>query len=70
MDVQMPGMDGLQTLAALREIDRGVRCVFMSGHLGEYTVERLQAVGAVRVLAKPFANLAEVARVLREAASS
>jgi two-component system, OmpR family, response regulator len=68
LDVQMPGMDGPQTLLALREIEPGVRCVFMSGHLGPYTAEQMLALGAARVLSKPFSSLDAVMRVLREVA--
>src|SRR5581483_9411212 len=37
LDVQMPGMDGPATLAALQKINAGVRCCFMSGHTGRYS---------------------------------
>ena len=33
-DVRMPGMDGPQTLAALKRLDAGVRAVIMSGDVG------------------------------------
>ena len=68
LDVRMPGMDGPRTLAALRRIDPGVRCVFMSGNTGEYRAEQLLALGAARVLPKPFSSIDEVVRVLREVA--
>jgi two-component system cell cycle sensor histidine kinase/response regulator CckA len=68
LDVPMPETDGPQTLAALREIDRGVRCVFMSGNTGEYTAEQRLALGAARVLLKPSTGLAGLMRVLREGA--
>jgi CheY-like chemotaxis protein len=35
--VRLPGLDGPQTLAALRRIDPGVRCCFLSGPLSEFT---------------------------------
>ena len=59
LDVQMPAPDGPATLAALRQIDPYVRAVFMSGNTGGYTADALLALGALRVLGKPFANLAE-----------
>jgi len=37
LDVQMPGMDGPQTLAELRRLDPGVPCVFVTGHSPNYT---------------------------------
>jgi CheY-like chemotaxis protein len=67
MDVRMPGLDGPQTLTALRDQDPQIRCAFMSGDLGDYTTESLCSVGAVAVLRKPFL-LREVAEMLRELA--
>jgi CheY-like chemotaxis protein len=65
MDVRMPGLDGPQTLAALQQLNPQLRCCFMSGDLGCYTLETLQDLGAAAVLRKPF-DFAEVARVLGE----
>ncbi|MFO0877639.1 MAG: response regulator [Gemmataceae bacterium] len=54
LDVTMPGLDGVQTLAELRQLDPGVRACFMSGHSQRYTVEELLAQGAQRFYEKPF----------------
>jgi CheY-like chemotaxis protein len=69
MDVQMPGMDGPQTLAALQRIATDVRCVFMSGDTGAYTAEDLFNRGAVRLLSKPFSSLDGLMRTLLEVAT-
>lgn len=66
LDVQMPGMDGAQTLAAIREIDPDVRCVFMSGNTGRYSAADLLGLGAVRVMQKPFSSLDQLIGVLGE----
>ena len=63
LDVQMPGLDGPHTLAALRQLNPQVRCCFMSGALGLYTAEELRGLGAGGFLQKPFC-LAEAGRVL------
>jgi DNA-binding NtrC family response regulator len=68
LDVCIPGQDGPQTLTALQELNPKVRCCFMSGDLGSYTVERLFNLGAAAVIRKPF-RLAEVAETLAELAS-
>jgi two-component system, OmpR family, response regulator len=69
LDVQMPGgLDGPGTLAALREIDPGVRCVFMSGYAGLYPAQDLLALGALAFLPKPFTDLPALCRTLRELA--
>jgi CheY-like chemotaxis protein len=63
LDVQMPGQDGRQTFAALRQLDPKARVVFLSGDTGKYTVAELMALGAARVLHKP-PDLAELEQVL------
>jgi DNA-binding NtrC family response regulator len=65
LDVQMPDLSGLETLAALRRIDPEVRCCFMSGDLGLTTAEELHAAGVLRLFQKPFA-LHELAATLWE----
>jgi CheY-like chemotaxis protein len=68
LDVTMPGeLDGLRTLAALREIDPDVRCCFMSGEFARYPVDVLLERGVLAVLLKPF-DLAELMRTFRELA--
>ncbi|VTS00647.1 response regulator receiver protein : Response regulator receiver protein OS=Desulfococcus oleovorans (strain DSM 6200 / Hxd3) GN=Dole_1357 PE=4 SV=1: Response_reg [Gemmata massiliana] len=68
LDVQMPGLDGAQTLAAIRATDPGARCVFMSGHTGRYSHADLLALGAERVLQKLFSSLDQLIGVLGEVA--
>jgi CheY-like chemotaxis protein len=68
LDVRMPGLDGPQTLAALREIDPDLACCFMSGDAGRYSTEDLLAMGTAHFFAKPFV-LADLVRVLREVAA-
>jgi len=64
----MPDVDGLHAFALMREVDPKVRVVFMSGNTGAYTAEELLTLGAVRVMQKPFGNLAEIPEALRAAA--
>jgi CheY-like chemotaxis protein len=54
LDVRMPGLDGPQTLAALRRLDAGVTCCFMTGFAGSYSGDELHALGACRCFEKPF----------------
>ena len=63
LDVQMPGLDGPETLAALRELNPRVRCCFMTGDLGLYADRTLLDLGAATVFMKPF-RLSEVAHQL------
>jgi CheY-like chemotaxis protein len=54
LDVQMPNLDGPETLAALRQIDPNVKAAFITGNLGKYSSEQLFQAGALRVLQKPI----------------
>jgi CheY-like chemotaxis protein len=64
LDVQMPDVDGPGTLAALRDMDPGVRVCFVSGNSGEYLPEDLVRRGADVVFFKPY-RLADLADVVR-----
>jgi CheY-like chemotaxis protein len=66
LDVLMPGLDGPQTLAALRAADPAVRAVFMSGYTNEYSEADLARLGAASFVAKLF-RAAELASALRRA---
>jgi CheY-like chemotaxis protein len=65
LDVRMPRMDGPQTLAALRQINPGVTCCFISGEIGKYSPESLQSMGAASLLLKPF-SLSEIVGALQQ----
>jgi DNA-binding NarL/FixJ family response regulator len=54
LDVQMAGVDGPETLAALRGMDPRVRVCFVSGDTGDYLPEDLIRRGAEAVFYKPF----------------
>ncbi|MBN7770177.1 response regulator [Marinobacter daepoensis] len=56
LDVMMPGMDGPQTLQALKQRPRGldVPVVFMTARLQPSEIEEYRALGAIGVIPKPF----------------
>lgn len=54
LDVCMPGLDGLQTLDALRQLNPDVLACFVTGDTGHYTPDDLRQHGAACVIAKPF----------------
>jgi CheY-like chemotaxis protein len=62
LDVQP---DGPAALAAVRAIDPTVPAGFMTGNPGNYSTEDLLAMGAAKVLPKPFHSLPELAPLLR-----
>jgi two-component system nitrogen regulation response regulator NtrX len=54
LDVWMPGMDGIETLQKLKEIDAEVPIVIMSGHGSIGTAVRATKLGAFDYLEKPL----------------
>jgi CheY-like chemotaxis protein len=64
LDCCMPGLDGPQTLAALRELNPEVLVCFMSGDTTGYEPDGLRQRGAACLIAKPF-HLEDLANVLR-----
>ncbi len=64
LDVRMPGLDGMQTLDAIRELNPEVPACFMTGDTGAYRPEELRAHGAAHVFGKPF-HLDQLAQILR-----
>lgn len=65
LEVQLPGLDGPQTRAALRQLNPEISCCFMTtGNIGNYTEEELVGLDVTVLLDKPF-RPDEVAQVLR-----
>jgi DNA-binding response OmpR family regulator len=66
IDARMPGLNGLQTLAALREMNARLRCCFVSGDTGENEQRELLKMGVAHIFQKPFkiAELVETVRAL------
>jgi CheY-like chemotaxis protein len=56
LDVMMPGMDGPETLAALRAMPEtaSTPAVFMTAKVQPQEVARYRALGALDVISKPF----------------
>ncbi|SEQ69919.1 response regulator [Thalassovita taeanensis] len=56
LDVMMPGMSGVETLAELRKLPglETTPAVFMTARAQLSEVEELRALGAVAVITKPF----------------
>lgn len=70
-DLRMPGMGGMETLAALRQIDPSLPVIIASGFLAEGVVAECLSLGALACIRKPFELddlVALVQRALRERA--
>jgi CheY-like chemotaxis protein len=63
IDVNMPGMNGPETLKRL-QAQRPVPCVFMTGGT-TYTRDELLRLGACAVLEKPFGSFERVVEILK-----
>jgi CheY-like chemotaxis protein len=66
LDVMMPGMDGPDTLKAIRRLDgyENVPIIFMTAKVMEKDRDHYRSLGAAGVIAKPFdpMNLADQVR--------
>lgn len=56
LDVEMPGMNGLETLAKIRENDawKELPVVFLTGDFDEETIASAEKLGALDYIKKPF----------------
>ncbi|MGH7391423.1 MAG: response regulator [Candidatus Rokuibacteriota bacterium] len=55
LDLVMPGMDGLEVLRRIRELDPGLPVVILSGWVSPEAAERARKMGVADVLSKPEA---------------
>lgn len=75
LDVMMPGMDGLETFAALRQRPETaeVPAIFMTAKAQRHETDHYLQLGAIGVIAKPFDPLelpATLASIWAEAATN
>lgn len=64
VDVGMKGMDGMETIAALRSVNPDLMCWSMTGGLEKHSEDDLLNAGAGRILMRPF-SLPQVASELK-----
>ena len=67
MDYELPGMDGFQTLDAIRARHQCCGCILMTAHTGEIVVTQAREHRISKVLYKPF-SLAEMEQWLQHEA--
>ena len=65
MDVQLPGMNGVQTFFELRKIRPDAKIIMMTGFSIEHLLAQLEEDGAVSLLHKPYAESEFLAMVER-----
>jgi two-component system nitrogen regulation response regulator NtrX len=56
LDIWMPGIDGLETMTRLRQIDEGLPVIIMSGHATIDTAVRATRQGAFDFVEKPLSS--------------
>jgi|GEM_PF-3266874 len=54
LDLNMPGMSGIQVFSAMKEIDPSVRCMLASGQLEDDLVQEADALGVADFIKKPY----------------
>jgi len=67
LDLQMPGMDGVETLRALRARWKGVRAIMITSQEGEEAIYRAMKVGAMGYVFKKSPS-SEILAAIRSAA--
>ncbi len=68
LDVTMPGMDGIETLRALRKLDDHVPVLMCSGYSGERVREQMEAGHANGFVKKPY-KMEDLRRALKTVAT-
>ncbi len=63
VDLMLPGMTGIETFEAIRQIDPSIQGILVTGHIEEDTVEQALKKGVSRVLQKPMGRVELVAAV-------
>lgn len=54
LDIQMPGVDGIETFEEIKRLKLKSSVVFISGYIDADTISRVQDVGFAMFVAKPF----------------
>ncbi|HDY67390.1 MAG TPA: response regulator, partial [Candidatus Scalindua sp.] len=65
IDVEMPGIDGLQTLEEIKKVDPKTKVVVMTGHDVENLTEKAISRGATTCIPKPIDDMDELLQLLQ-----
>ncbi|MBD3219364.1 MAG: response regulator [candidate division Zixibacteria bacterium] len=67
LDQKMPGMDGIELLRSLKEIDPELQAILITAHGTVETAVQAMQVGAYHYITKPIVNLDELLELIRRA---
>lgn len=65
MDMKMPGMNGIETLVKIRDLDRRVNVIMMTAYGEDHNIEQAKDLGILSYMGKPF-DLFELRERVRE----
>ncbi|HCY88374.1 MAG TPA: hybrid sensor histidine kinase/response regulator, partial [Desulfobacteraceae bacterium] len=68
-DISMPGMDGIELLKKVKEVNPAIDFIIMTGFASEYSYVDIMDAGASDYMTKPFninSTLARIKRIARE----
>jgi DNA-binding NtrC family response regulator len=65
-DMKMPGMNGIETLTALKQLDASMEVIVLTGYASEQTAAECMRRGAYGYLRKPF-ELADLRALIERA---
>ncbi|MBP0725031.1 response regulator [Bacillus sp. RG28] len=65
LDMKIPGMDGIEILKRIKEIDQNIKVILMTAYGELDIIEEAKKLGALRYFAKPF-DIDEIKTVVRE----
>lgn len=66
LDIQMPGIDGRETLSRLRQINPAVKALYVTGYAKPEVLSAIEQAKEAEVIQKPF-SIQEMAKAVREA---
>ncbi len=69
MDMKMPGMDGIETLLELKNLNQAEKVIMMTAYGELELVNNAKEIGAYAYITKPF-DILELCKMIQEAISS
>jgi len=65
LDINMPGMDGIETLRAIKTVDFSIQVIMMTAYSTFDKTMKSMEFGAADYLLKPFDDLSEILHLVR-----